>query len=255
MADFFHILFTWDGLVYFFILSLLEIVLGIDNIIFISIITDNLERKQQRVARNLGLTLALVARLVLLALVSWIMSMQGGLFTIFEQEISGQDLVLLGGGLFLIYKSTIEMHNSVSGRDHSTDTKIKTLRGVILQIVLIDIVFSFDSIITAIGMTNGVGESSGYNPLVIIYAAVIVSMIVMMLFARPIGDFINKRPTIKMIALGFLVTIGVILVAEAFDQHIPKGYIYFAMVYSLAVEMLNIRMRENRNKKEVDNVD
>ncbi len=247
--DFFNLLFTWDGFVYFIILSLLEIVLGIDNIIFISIITDRLEKTEQRKARNLGLTLALLVRLVLLALVSWIMGMESELFAIFGQEISGQDLVLLGGGLFLIYKSTTEMHSSVSGHDENVSKGKQTLRGVITQIVLIDIVFSFDSIITAIGMTNGLGESSGHNPIVIIYAAVIVSMIVMMLFAKPISDFINDRPTIKMIALGFLVTIGVILVAEAFDQHIPKGYIYFAMVYSLIVEFLNIRMRKNREKK------
>lgn len=252
MADFFHLLFTWDGLVYFFILSLLEIVLGIDNIIFISIVTDNLENQQKRKARNLGLTLALVARLVLLALVSWIMSMHGTLFTVFKQDISGQDLVLLGGGLFLIYKSTVEMHNSVAAAKDEKRAQKNSLRGVIMQIVMIDIVFSFDSIISAIGMTNGVGQSTGYSPLVIIYAAVVVSMIVMMMFAKPIGDFINNRPTIKMIALGFLVTIGVILVAEAFDQHIPKGYIYFAMVYSLIVEMLNIRMRRNISKKEED---
>jgi predicted tellurium resistance membrane protein TerC len=248
--DFFQLLFTWDGFVYFIILSLLEIVLGIDNIIFISIVTDKLEKTDQRKARNIGLSLALIVRLILLAIVSWIMGMEAGLFTVFSQEISGQDLVLLGGGLFLIYKSTIEMHSSIAGREEDTSKAKKTLRAIITQIVLIDIVFSFDSIITAIGMTNGLGEESGHSPIVIIYAAVIVSMIVMMLFARPISDFINNRPTIKMIALGFLVTIGVILVAEAFDQHIPKGYIYFAMVYSLAVEFLNLRMRKNRKEKQ-----
>lgn len=247
--DFFHLLFTWEGFSYFIILSLLEIVLGIDNIIFISIVTDKLDRTSQRKARNIGLTLALVVRLVLLAVVSWIMGMTSVLFTVFGQEISGQDLVLLGGGLFLIYKSTVEMHNSIAGHDESSGSAKKSLSAIITQIVLIDIVFSFDSIITAIGMTNGMGEGTEYSPLVIIYAAVVVSMVVMMLFARPISDFINDRPTIKMIALGFLVTIGVILVAEAFDQHIPKGYIYFAMVYSLIVEFLNIRMRKNREEK------
>lgn len=248
--DFFHLLFTWDGLTYFVILSLLEIVLGIDNIIFISIITDKLEKVQQRKARNIGLTLALVVRLILLAIVSWVMSMTSDLFTVLGQAISGQDLVLLGGGLFLIYKSTTEMHRSVTGAEEESSVVKKSLSGIITQIVLIDIVFSFDSIITAIGMTNGLGRETGHNPIVIIYAAVIVSMIVMMLFAKPISDFINNRPTIKMIALGFLVTIGVILVAEAFDQHIPKGYIYFAMVYSLAVEFLNIRMRKNKKEGE-----
>lgn len=248
--DFFHLLFTWDGFIYFIILSLLEIVLGIDNIIFISIITDKLEKLDQRRARNIGLSLALIVRLILLAIVSWIMGMTAGLFTVFGQEISGQDLVLLSGGLFLIYKSTVEMHNSIAGHDESISTAKKSLSAIITQIVLIDIVFSFDSIITAIGMTNGMGEETGHSPIVIIYAAVIVSMLIMMLFAKPISDFINNRPTIKMIALGFLVTIGVILVAEAFDQHIPKGYIYFAMMYSLGVEFLNIRMRKNQEKNQ-----
>ncbi len=248
--DFFHLLFTWEGFSYFIILSLLEIVLGIDNIIFISIVTDKLDRASQRKARNIGLMLALGVRLLLLAIVSWIMGMTSALFTVFGQEISGQDLVLLGGGLFLIYKSTMEMHNSIAGHDEETGKAQKSLSAVITQIVLIDIVFSFDSIITAIGMTNGMGKGTEYSPLVIIYAAVVVSMVVMMLFARPISDFINNRPTIKMIALGFLVTIGVILVAEAFDQHIPKGYIYFAMVYSLLVEFLNIRMRKNKEQRD-----
>ena len=251
--EFFDLLFTWDGLMYFIILSLLEIVLGIDNIIFISIITDKLEAAEQRKARNLGLSMALIARLVLLAFVAWLMQMDAPLFPNtsweFIKDFSLQSAVLLLGGLFLIYKATIEMHSSITNREESTSDTKKTLRAIITQIVLIDIVFSFDSIITAIGMTNGLGQESGHNPIVVIYAAVIVSMIVMMLFAKPISNFINNRPTIKMIALGFLVTIGVILVAEAFGQHIPKGYIYFAMVYSLIVEFLNIRMRKNRDEK------
>lgn len=247
--DFFDILFTWDGFTYFIILALLEIVLGIDNIIFISIVTDKLPEKDKRKGRNLGLSLALIVRLFLLAVVSWIMGMKSDLFVIFGNGISGQDLVLLLGGLFLIYKSTAEMHSSVMGYEEHESKGERTLKSVVSQIVMIDVVFSFDSIITAIGMTNGVGKETGSNPIVIIYAAVIVSMIVMMIFAKPISDFINNRPTIKMIALGFLVTIGVILVAEAFDQHIPKGYIYFAMVYSLLVEFLNIRMRKNSKSK------
>lgn len=250
--EFFDLLFTWEGLTYFLILSLLEIVLGIDNIIFISIVTDRLDKGQQRKARNLGLTLALIVRLILLAFVSWLMQMDRPLFpeTDFTllKEFSLQSLVLLLGGLFLIYKSTLEMHSSISGDEEQTDTKPKSLQAVITQIVLIDIVFSFDSIITAIGMTNGLGDEK-HSPLVIIYAAVVVSMVVMMLFAKPISDFINDRPTIKMIALGFLVTIGVILVAEAFGQEIPKGYVYFAMVYALIVEFLNIRMRKNQEKR------
>jgi len=226
----FSILTTWDGLIYLVILSLLEIVLGIDNIIFISIVTDKLKAEQKRKARNIGLTLALVVRLVLLSVVAWIMSMTKPLFEIMGQEFSGQSIVLL------LVKGHEEVHAPKGGG----------MSAVIGQIVMIDIVFSFDSIISAIGMTNGVAKETGGDPMVIIYAAVIISMLVMLAFAKQISDFINDRPTIKMIALGFLVTIGVILVAEAFHQHIPKGYIYFAMVYALAVELLNIRMRKNK---------
>lgn len=244
------ILITWDGFIYLIILALLEIVLGIDNIIFISIVTDRLPSVQQRKARNLGLTLALVVRLFLLTVVAWIMGMTEPLFSVFDVPISGQSLVLLFGGLFLIYKSTTEMHETITGHQSEIENKKNTLRGVILQIVLIDIVFSFDSIISAIGMTNGLENQTGKDPMIIIYLAVIISMIIMLLFAKSISNFINNRPTIKMIALGFLVTIGVILVAEAFGQHVPKGYIYFALVYSLVVELLNIRMRKNKNRPE-----
>lgn len=246
----FSILLSWDGIFYLIVLSLLEIVLGIDNIIFISIITDKLDKLEQRKARNIGLTLALIIRLILLTIVAWIMQMVEPLFYIKEIPFSGQSLVLLIGGLFLIYKSTTEMHESVTGHQSEIEKRPTKLSAVITQIVLIDIVFSFDSIISAIGMTNGIKADTGHNPMVIIYIAVIVSMIIMLLFAKQISDFINNRPTIKMIALGFLVTIGVILVAEAFGQHIPKGYIYFAMVYSLLVEFMNIRMRKNKKVEE-----
>ncbi|MBL4862081.1 MAG: TerC family protein [Crocinitomicaceae bacterium] len=245
----FSILLSWDGITYLIILSLLEIVLGIDNIIFISIVSDRLPVEKQGTARNVGLSLALIIRLILLSLVAWIMGMTEPLFTLFEIDFSGQSLVLLIGGLFLIYKSTTEMHNSVAGHEEDEKGGKVTLSGVITQIVLIDLVFSFDSVISAIGMTNGMAQETGENPMIIIYIAVIVSMIIMLLFAKQISQFINNRPTIKMIALGFLVTIGVILVAEAFGQHIPKGYIYFAMVYALFVEFLNIRMRKNLKKR------
>jgi predicted tellurium resistance membrane protein TerC len=254
--DFFDALLTFEGLSYFLILAMLEIVLGIDNIIFISIVTDKLPKEDQRRGRNIGLSLALIIRLILLVFVAWIMKSVTPLFpnTNIEllKDFSMQSLVLLLGGLFLIYKSTVEMHSSIRGQHeegHSKSAKNK-LSAVILQIVMIDIVFSFDSIITAIGMTNDLQKQTGHDPLVIIYAAVIVSMIVMMLFAKPISDFINNRPTIKMIALAFLVTIGVILVAEAFGQHVPKGYIYFAMTYALAVEFMNIKMRRNKGMNE-----
>ncbi len=248
--EFFEALLSWEGIVYLLILSLLEIVLGIDNIIFISIVTEKLSQKDQRKARNFGLTLALLVRLLLLALVAWLMKMTEPLFPNtnieFLKDFDLQSLVLLLGGLFLIYKSTIEMHRSVQGKEDGTKSAKQKLSAIIIQIVLIDIVFSFDSIITAIGMTNDLARETGHNPLVIIYAAVIVSMIIMMLFAKPISEFIHNRPTIKMLALAFLVTIGVILVAEAFNQHIPKAYIYFAMAYALTVEFLNIRMRKNK---------
>jgi predicted tellurium resistance membrane protein TerC len=156
--------------------------------------------------------------------------------------------VLLIGGLFLIYKSVTEMHSSVKGSEEEHKSKDKsTLRGVIMQIVIIDFIFSFDSVISAVGMTNDISHETHGNPLILIILAVVVSMIVMLLFARPISDFINKRPTIKMIALGFLVTIGIMLIAESFGEHVPKGYIYFALVYSLAIEFLNIKMRKNKD--------
>lgn len=252
-VEFFEAILSVQGLTYFLILSLLEIVLGIDNIIFISIITDKLSLKDQRKARNFGLSMALIVRLLLLAGVAWIMQFTDPLFPNIQidllKKFNVQSLVLLLGGLFLIYKSTVEMHSSIAGDEIKGGKEKGSLRSVIMQIVLVDVVFSFDSIITAIGMTNDLQEDTGHNPIIIIYSSVVVSMIVMMLFAKPISDFINNRPTIKMIALGFLVTIGVILVAEAFGQHIPKGYIYFAMVYSLVVEFLNIRMRKNNGHK------
>lgn len=251
--EYFSILFTGEGLFYLLVLTLLEVVLGIDNIIFISIVTDKLPVEQKRKARNIGLSLALVVRLILLSFVSYIMAMKNPLFTLFDHDFSGQSLVLLFGGLFLIYKSTVEMHSSIRGIAHDIkqSQKSKAMRGIIGQIILIDIVFSFDSIITAIGMTNEIGHNDpSKHPMVIIFGAVIISMMIMLLFAKPISDFINNRPTIKMIALSFLVTIGVILIAEGFGQHLPKGYIYFAMTYALFVEFLNIRMRKNKGISE-----
>jgi len=247
MMHFFDILGTSQGWMYLFILSILEIVLGIDNIIFISIVTDKLPQEKKRFARNVGLSLALVIRMLLLTMVSLIMQMKTPLFEIFGHDFTGQKIVLLLGGLFLIYKSTIEMHKNVKGFEETSSEKSKkTMFGIIFQIVLIDIIFSFDSVISAIGMTNGIGQETQQNPIVIIYIAIIISMIVMMLFAGKISKFITDNPTIKMIALSFLITIGALLVAEAFDQEIPKGYVYFALVYSLLVELLNIRMRKNK---------
>lgn len=248
--EFFSILTTPEGLFYLLILSLLEVVLGIDNIIFISIITDKLPKEKKRTARNVGMSLALVIRLVLLAVASWIMGMKEELFNVWGVGITGQSLILLAGGLFLIYKSTTEMHKTVTGEEEESASAKSKLSAVIMQIVLIDVVFSFDSVITAIGMTNGLKQSTGHDPMAVIYLSVVVSMIIMMIFAKPLSDFINNRPTVKMIALSFLVTIGIMLIMEAFHQEVPKGYVYFAMVYSLIVEFLNIRMRKNKGKTE-----
>jgi predicted tellurium resistance membrane protein TerC len=249
----FDILTTGVGIFYLVVLTLLEIVLGIDNIIFISIITDSLVKEDQQKARVLGLSLALIIRLLMLSVVSYIMTLdKTPLFTIFDNPFTAHSLVLLIGGLFLIYKSVGEMHTSVKGEHESTKPKKKVKLGaVVMQIVIIDFIFSFDSVISAIGMTNDIRhEAHGQSPFIIIVLAVIISMIIMLIFAKPIADFITARPTIKMIALGFLVTIGVLLIAESFGQHIPKGYIYFAMVYALLVEFLNIRMRRNQDKEE-----
>jgi len=245
----FTALLSGSGLFYLIMLTLLEIVLGIDNIIFISIVTDKLETKDQKYARRVGLTLALVIRLLLLTLASWIMGMTSTLFSIGSYDFSGQSLVLILGGLFLIYKSSVEMHEQIKG--HSPDiTKGKSkLKAVITQIIIIDIVFSFDSIITAVGLTKSIKAETGGDPMIIIYLAVIISMIIMLVFAKQVSDFINQRPTIKMIALAFLVTIGAVLVAEGFGEEVPKGYIYFAMFYALIVEFLNIKMRKNELKK------
>ena len=249
MMHFFDILTSSEGWLYLLILTVLEIVLGIDNIIFISIVTDKLPAESKRKARNIGLSLALIIRLLLLTMVSWIMQMTEPLFTLLGNEFTGQKIVLLLGGLFLIYKSTVEMHKNVKGSEERAAKKTKTsMIGIIFQILIIDLVFSFDSIISAIGMTNGLGQESQQNPIIIIYLSIIISLVVMMIFASHISKFISNYPSIKMIALSFLITIGVLLVAESFGKEIPKGYVYFAFVYSLLVELLNIRMRRNELK-------
>jgi predicted tellurium resistance membrane protein TerC len=248
--DYFAILGTSVGLTYLLILTLLEVVLGIDNIIFISIITDNLPKNKQRSARLIGLSLALIIRIIMLSLVSWIMTLdREPLFSVAGYSFTAHSLVLLIGGLFLIYKSVGEMHASVKGQEHQTNSKVyTTFSAAVTQIVLVDFIFSFDSVISAIGMTNDIAHETHGNPLIIIVLAVLISMFIMMLFSGPISKFINERPTIKMIALSFLVAIGVMLIAEGFGEHMQKGYIYFALVYALIVEMLNLRMRKNQQK-------
>lgn len=252
MLDF-DILGTGIGWFYLVVLTLLEIVLGIDNIIFISIITDPLKGNDQRKARVVGLSLALIVRILMLSVVSYLMTLDKHvLFSVMDINFTAHSLVLLIGGLFLIYKSVTEMNASVKGDHHDSENSKskKSLRSVIMQIIIIDFIFSFDSVISAVGMTNDIRHEAHGNPIIIIVLSVIISMIIMLIFAKPISDFINARPTIKMIALGFLVTIGVLLIAESFGQHIPKGYIYFAMVYALLVEFLNIKMRKNSGQKE-----
>ena len=248
MIEFFEVFALWEGWVYLFILSILEIVLGIDNIIFISIVTDKLEDGKKATGRNLGLLIALVFRLLLLSLISGLMTLTKPLFTLFETQISGQSIILIAGGLFLIYKSVSEMHTNINPEIKEQQTKKSTLSKVIVQIVLIDLIFSFDSIISAVGMTNGIEAQTGKNPMAIIVIAIIISMIIMMLFSRQISQFISENPTVKMIALSFLVAVGILLIAEGFGQEFPKGYIYFALAYALFVEALNIRMRRNRSK-------
>ena len=225
---------TWIA---FATLTVLELVLGIDNIIFISILVDKLPREKREFARRLGLFMAMFMRIGLLLVLAWIVGLVAPLFNVFGKDISGRDLILILGGLFLIWKSTGEIHQSLEGEDeHGAGGAVKaTFAAVILQIMIIDLVFSLDSIITAVGMVDDVR---------IMIAAVVGSVALMMLFAGPIGRFVSDHPTIKMLALAFLVVVGVVLVAEGFGHHVPKGYVYFAMAFSLGVEMLNIRLRK-----------
>ena len=217
-------------------LTALELVLGIDNIIFISILVDKLPPEKRELARRIGLFMAMFMRIGLLLLLSVIVGLVEPLFTAFDKDISGRDLILIVGGLFLIWKSTGEIHQSLEGEEeHASSTSANTMTSVILQIMLIDLVFSLDSIITAVGMVDEV---------VVMIAAVITSVGLMMLFAKGIGEFVSNHPTIKMLALAFLVVVGVVLMAEGLGHHVPKGYIYFAMAFSLGVEMLNIRFRK-----------
>lgn len=218
-------------------LTALELVLGIDNIIFISILVDKLPAGRRELARRVGLFMAMFMRIGLLLVLAWIVGLVAPLFSVLDQEISGRDLILILGGLFLIWKSTSEVHQSLEGGHEEQKSSVvkATFASAILQIMIIDLVFSLDSIITAVGMVDDVR---------VMIAAVVASVGLMMLFAGPIGRFVSSHPTIKMLALAFLVVVGVVLVAEGFGHHVPKGYVYFAMAFSVAVEMLNIRMRK-----------
>lgn len=220
-------------------LTALEIVLGIDNIIFLSILVARLPEKQRAFARRMGLSLAMIARLALLFSISWVMGLTRPWFEIFGYEISGRDVILIGGGLFLLAKSTHEIHNSLEGaeEDVSKRAMADSLGMVLVQIAILDIVFSLDSVITAVGLVDQVS---------LMAIAIVIAVAVMMFAAKPIGEFVDRHPTIKILALSFLILVGVTLIVEGFDVHVPKGYIYFAMAFSVAVEMLNIRMRKKQ---------
>ena len=222
-------------------LTALELVLGIDNIIFISILVDKLPRARQEVARRVGLFMAMFTRIGLLLVLAWVVGLVAPLFTVLGQAVSGRDLILILGGLFLIWKSTGEIHQALEGQAdaHGPKAAGAGFAAVIAQIMVVDLVFSLDSIITAVGMVDEVR---------IMIAAVVASVALMMLFAGAIGRFVSGHPTIKMLALAFLVVVGVVLVAEGFGHHVPKGYVYFAMAFSLGVELLNIRLRKQGDR-------
>lgn len=224
----------------FLTLLALEIVLGIDNVIFISILADKLPEERQALARRLGLGLAMVMRIILLFSLAWIIRLTEPLFTVLEQEISGRDLILIVGGLFLLGKSTYEIHDKLEGEEGHGSARVKaTLAGVLVQIIILDIVFSLDSVITAVGMVD---------ELFVMVAAVVIAVAIMMLSAEVISNFVNRHPTVKMLALSFLLLIGFTLLLEGFDQHISKGYIYFAMGFAVFVEFLNLRVRSRRRE-------
>jgi len=226
---------TAEGWIALLTLTVLEIVLGIDNIVFISILAGKLPPHERERARVLGLSLAMITRIALLMSITWVMSLTATLFDVFEHEISGRDLILLIGGLFLIAKSTREIHGNLEGEEgHASRRAAVSFSATIIQILLLDIVFSLDSVITAVGMAEAVS---------IMILAVVAAVIVMLAASRSIAAFVDRHPTVKMLALSFLILIGVSLIGEGFELHIPKGYIYFAMGFSVLVEMLNLRLR------------
>jgi predicted tellurium resistance membrane protein TerC len=234
-------------------LTILEIVLGIDNIIFISVLADKLPKEQQNKARLVGLSLAMIMRVGLLLCISWIMSLTtpipviGGMFTWAtgdDQALNWRDAILLLGGLFLIYKATTEIHDKLEGEEHGADAKSRmSFANVITQILILDIVFSLDSVITAVGMVQTAPEHRSVG-LTIMIIAVVIAVGVMLFAAKPISDFVNRHPTVKMLAFSFLILVGVVLVVDASHRHVPKGYIYFAMAFSIGVEMLNLKLRK-----------
>jgi predicted tellurium resistance membrane protein TerC len=242
MIDFQSIL-TTEGLISLLTLSLLEIVLGIDNVIFISIVSTKLPKHQQKKARSIGLSLALVFRIILLFSISWIVGLKEPLFTLAEFETTGRDLILMAGGLFLLIKTSIEIRDKIYHVEAETSAREGlTLKNAIIQIVFLDIIFSFDSILTAVGLVTNV---------LLMVIAVIIAMIIMLVFSSFVSDFINKHPTVKMLALAFLLVIGAVLCAEAIHLHVEKAYIYVALGFSLLVESLNMAMRSQAHRKPV----
>lgn len=227
-----------DAWVALLTLASLEIILGIDNIVFIAILTAKLPKEQQKLAYNLGLGAAMLSRILLLLTISWVMHLTEPLFSIAGLELTGRSLILLGGGLFLIGKASHEIYEKVEGHDEESVSKWgSSLAGVITQIMILDIVFSLDSVITAVGMVDEVE---------IMIAAIVLAVLVMLIFAKPVGDFVNRHPSMKILALSFLMLVGVLLVGEGLGQHIEKGYIYFAMFFGLFIELLNMRLRKKQ---------
>ncbi|MBL0329631.1 MAG: TerC family protein [Bacteroidetes bacterium] len=244
LAQDFNELFSVASLISLLTLSVLEIVLGIDNIIFISIIAGKLPKAKQGKARAIGLMMALVMRVALLFSISWIVQLKDALFHIGSFGVTGRDLILFAGGVFLLYKTTMELHNKIQGYDdEQMNVKRVSFNAIVMQIVLIDIVFSFDSILTAVGLVT--------NLLIMIFA-VIIAMIIMIIFSGRVSDFINDNPTIKVLALAFLLMIGAVLILEAFHEHVDKKFIYISIAFSLFVEFMNIRMRRKAEKRNMD---
>jgi predicted tellurium resistance membrane protein TerC len=232
-------LFSAEGLISLLTLTLLEVVLGIDNIIFISIVSGKLPAEQQKKARALGLAMALVMRVGLLFAITWIIGLTKPLFTIFDYSASWRDLILFAGGLFLMAKSTTEIHGKVSGEEDLVSVKKHlSFTKAVFQIVILDIVFSFDSILTAIGLVD---------QFIIMVVAVIIAMAIMLVFAEKVSSFVNNHPTVKILALSFLLMIGMLLVLDSFHVHVPKGYVYFSLAFSLFIEFLNLKMRKNKS--------
>ena len=228
---------AWIALV---ILTVLEIVLGIDNIIFIAIMTSRLPEHLRANARRIGLALAMITRVGLLFCLTWVMGLTKPLFTVLTQEISGRDIILISGGLFLLVKATLEIHHKIEDKEELSSHKgSSTFLSVVIQIMILDIIFSLDSIITAIGLAN---------QLMVMVIAIIIAVIFMMIFVNAISDFVERHPTIKVLALSFLFLIGLALIGEGFDMHIPKGYIYFSMAFSVAVELINMKIRSKKAK-------